>query len=673
MVITQAPYGTWPSPIDAGLVAAHDGRPEYLGAVGEEVWWTEPRPEEGGRRALMRLRTDRHEAPEPVLPAPWNVRNRVIEYGGRPWAGAQRGEGGPVVVFTHFADQRMYAVEPDRGGAPRPLTPLSAAVPGGLRWCDPVVLVERGEVWCVMEEFTGSGATEVRRVLAAVPLDGSAAEDRSRVRGLNPGDANRFLTGPRVSPDGRSVAWIGWDHPDMPWDSTVVKTARIDGDGTLGGVRTVAGGDGESVPQAEWAHDGSLLYASDRSGWWNLYRVGADAVHSGGGARTALCRRREEFAAGIWKIGQRWFAPLPSGLIATVHGRGSMTLGVLDPETGDLVDAPGPWTEWAPELAVTDTRVSGIAASPRSGYEIVELDTCTGHSLVVAAKHEDPVDPSFYPEPLIRTFTGPDGREIHAHLYPPHHPSYRAPDDEAPPYVVWAHGGPTSRAPLVLDLEIAYFTSRGIGVAEVNYGGSTGYGREYRERLREQWGVVDVEDCAAVARTLAEEGTADAARLAIRGGSAGGWTSAASLTAPATAGLYACGTISYPILDLEGWATGETHDFESQYLESLVGPLEHYPGRYRERSPITRAGRIAAPFLLLQGLDDVICPPVQCERFLKRVGRSTVPHAYIAFEGEGHGFRRAETIVHALEAELSLYAQTFGTPREDVPTLELSK
>ncbi|MDJ1132696.1 LpqB family beta-propeller domain-containing protein [Streptomyces iconiensis] len=671
----QAPYGTWPSPIDARLVAAHDGRPEFLGAVGGELWWTEPRPEEGGRRALMRLAADGRGPAASVLPPPWNVRNRVIEYGGLPWAGTPRGEDGPLIVFTDFADQRLYAVEPDApdGAAPRALTPLSTVTDGGLRWCDPVIVPELDEVWCVLEEFTGEGPTELRRLLAAVPLDGSAARDRARVRELT-GDTDRFLTGPRLSPDGQRLAWIAWDHPAMPWDGTRVRTARVTEEGTLTGLREVAGGAAESVVQAEWAYDGSLLIASDASGWWNLQRIDVAAAERGEDVRAVpLCPREEEFAAGIWKIGQRWFAPLPNGLVATLHGRGAQTLGVLDPETGELVDTAGPWTEWAASLAVIDSRVTGVAASPRSSSEIVELDTRTGHTLVLASRHEDHVDPAYYPEPQIRTFTGPDGREIHAHIYPPHHPEYTAPDGELPPYAVWVHGGPTSRAPLVLDLEIAYFTSRGIGVAEVNYGGSTGYGREYRNRLREQWGVVDVEDCAAVARTLAEEGTADPARLAIRGGSAGGWTSAASLTSPAAEGVYACGTISYPILDLEGWALGETHDFESHYLESLVGPLAETRARYRERSPLHGAHRVTVPFLLLQGLDDVICPPVQCERFLEEVQGRGVPHAYLAFEGEGHGFRRADSIVRAVESELSLYTQTFGLVRDDIPSVELSK
>jgi dipeptidyl aminopeptidase/acylaminoacyl peptidase len=596
-------YGSWPSPIDAALAAAHDGHPEFVGFVGDEAWWTEPRPAEGGRRTLVRRRVDGTE--EPVLPAPWNVRSRVIEYGGQPWAGEMRPEG-PFVVFVNFADQRLYAYEPDAPDArPRPLTPVSP-VGGGLRWVDPRLRPELGEVWCVLEEFTGEGPTDVRRVVAAVPLDGSAAQDRDAVRELTDG-SHRFVTGPRLSPDGAQAAWLAWDHPRMPWDGTELILADVTEHGILRGARSVAGGPEESIAQADWTSDGTLLYASDRTGWWNLYRLGED---------TPVCPREEEFGGPLWKIGYRWFAPLESGLVAVVHGRGATALGILDPETGEVVDAAGPWTEFTPTLDAHGSRIVGVAASPRSAYEVVELDARTGRARVIGADHADPVDPAHYPEPQIRAFTGPAGREVHAHIYPPHHPDHVAPGDE--------------------------------------------------------WGIVDVEDCAAVALALAEEGTADRQRLAIRGGSAGGWTTAASLT---STDVYACGTILYPVLDLGEWGSGETHDFESQYLETLIGPLAEVPGRYVERSPSERADRITAPFLLLQGLDDVICPPAQCERFLARLARSTgrrVPHAYLTFEGEGHGFRRADTMVRALEAELSLYAQVFGLHPPGVPTLHLT-
>ncbi|WP_019546884.1 S9 family peptidase [Streptomyces sulphureus] len=688
MATPQVPYGSWPSPVDAALVAAHDGVPEYLDSVGDEVWWTEPRPREGGRRALLRLRS-RGGEPETVLPEPWNARNRVLEYGGKPWAGVPEATG-PLVVFTHDADQRLYRLRPETDAAPLPLTPLEprpgAGEPAGredrlapqqvrFRWADPSPLPLLGEVWCVREEYTGPAPTDVRRDLVAVPLDGSAAEDADRVRLLTR-HTHHFVTGPRTdAPDGGAgaptrVAWLAWDHPSMPWDGTLLQVADVDPFGRLGPVRTVAGGPEEAVAQAEWTADGALLYATDADGWWNLRRL--DPTDGEPGPPVRLCPREEEFAGALWRIGHRWFAPLESGLIAAVHGRGSQKLGVLDPDTGELVDAAGPWTEWTASLGVVGSRVVGIAASPRSSPEVVELDTRTGRTRPLAAPRADPVDPAYYPEPLLRTFSGPGGREVHAHIYPPHHPECTAPEGELPPYVIWAHGGPTGRLPLVLDLEIAYFTSRGIGVAEVNYGGSTGYGREYRNRLRGQWGVVDVEDCATVARALAEEGIADGARLAIRGGSAGGWTSASSLTSPATSGLYACAAISYPVLDLEQWSQGETHDFESQYLHSLIGPPEQVPGRYRERSPLRRAQEVTAPFLLLQGTEDAICPPAQCERFLREAAEGPSRSAYLTFEGEGHGFRRAETIVKAVEAELSLYAQTFAFSRPDVPALELT-
>ncbi|WKD31648.1 S9 family peptidase [Streptomyces xanthophaeus] len=671
MTAPTRPYGSWPSPIDAGLAASLDGRPEYLGTVGPEVWWTEPRPEEAGRRTLVRRRLAGGGPEITELPAPWNVRSRVTEYGGLPWAGVERPAGGPLLVFVHFADQRLYAYEPDAPGGPepRPLTPVSRTG-GGLRWADPVL--HGGEVWCVLEEFTGPGPTDVRRVLAAVPLDGSAAGNRGAVRELTH-DRYRFTTGPRLSPDGRRAAWLVWDHPLMPWDGTELRVAEVTGNGEFTDARTVLGGPDEAVAQVEWTAEGTLLAVSDRGGWWNPYSVDART-----GWAINLCPREEEFGGPLWKPGLRWLAPLPgdtphpagsgAGLVAVLHGQGSSVLGILDPESGDLVDAAGPWTAWQPTLAVHGTRVYGVAASPRSAYEVVELDTATGHARAVGGQRPDPVDPAYYPEPQSRTFLGPDNRHIHAHVYPPHHPACRAAADELPPYVIWAHGGPTDHVPPVLDLHIAYFTSRGIGVAEVNYGGSTGYGRAYRERLREQWGVVDVEDCAAVARALAAEGTADPARLAIRGGSAGGWTAAASLAAT---DLYACAAIIYPVLDLLGFA-GETHDLESRYVESLAGPPQTLAVLNRERSPVARAEGITAPFVLLQGLEDPVCPPAQAERLLDALRGRPVPHAYVTFEGEGHGFRRADTMIRALEAELSLYAQVFGIERTDVPRLDLA-
>ncbi|MFI0719252.1 prolyl oligopeptidase family serine peptidase [Streptomyces sp. NPDC021224] len=662
--MSSGTYGEWESPIDAATAASHDGRPDDLGLIGADLWWTAPRPAEGGRRALVRRRPDGTE--ECPLPAPWNVRNRVMEYGGTPWGGAVVG-GEPLVVFTHQADQRLYAFHPDRPGEqPYPLSPVSA-VGGGLRWTEPVVHAERGEVWAVLEEFTGEGPADLRRLHAAVPLDGSAAEDRAAVREMGPVE-HRFVTGLRPSPDGGRAAWIAWDHPRMPWDGTELRVADLRGDGTLGPARTLVGGPEESVAQVEWAPDGTLLAATDRTGWWNLHRVDPDT-----GEAVNLCPREEEFAGPLWRIGARWFAQVEGGPIAVLHGVGAQRLGILDPATGEITQPLGHWTEWTPTLAVAGGQVVGIAASARSAHEIVHAPAVP-HARVemLTGAHHDTVDPAYLPEPEARVFTGPGGREVHAHVYPPRHPDHPDATADGPaPYAIWVHGGPTSRTQMVYDLEVAYFTSRGIGVAEVNYGGSTGYGRAYRNRLREQWGVVEVEDCVAVAEGLVTEGAADPRRLAIRGGSAGGWTSAAALT---TVSTFACGAISYPILDLAGWspAGGETHDFESWYLESLVGPHLEVPERYHERSPVHHSDQVTVPFLLMQGLDDPICPPVQCDRFLEALAGRDLPHAYLAFPGESHGFRRLDTLVTCLEAELSLYGQVFGFRPPGVPVLDLT-
>nr|WP_198586966.1 prolyl oligopeptidase family serine peptidase [Glycomyces xiaoerkulensis] len=653
--MTIATYGAWRSQVTAELVARADGRPAFLGRVGDEVWWTEPRPSEGGRRALVRPGAD---GPRAVLPEPWNVRNRVHEYGGAPWVGSES-----LIVFSNFDDQRLYRYEPGSEADPAPLTPVPR-IPGGLRWCDMALDPGRGEVWAAMEEFTGERPTDVRRTIAAVPLDGSAAADRGALRELT-GDRYRFTTGPRISPDRKRAVWIAWNHPDMPWDGTELRTAAVTDAGAFEDARTVAGGREESIPQAEWAPDGSLVVASDRTGWWNLYRLDPDS-----GRAVGLHPAEEEFAGPLWTIGSQWFEVLDDGRIACIHGRGEARLGLLDPATGTVTDAPGPWTEWAPTLVSNGGRIIGLAGGPSRDYEIVAWDGA-GTAEVVGREHVDRVDPAYYPEPEHRTFAGPGGRDVHASVHRPRNPDFEGPEGEPPPFAVWVHGGPTGSHRSVLDLEIAYFTSRGIGVVEVDYGGSTGYGREYRNRLRGRWGVVDVEDCAAVARALAAEGTADGERLAVRGGSAGGWTAAASLTSPAAEGLYACAAIMFPILDLAGWLGIGTHDFESRYLESLVGPYEEVPERYRDRSPVNHTDRISAPFVLLQGLEDAICPPENCERFLERLRGRGVPHAYLAYEGEQHGFRMESSIVSAVRSEFGLYARTFGFDAPEAAALEL--
>jgi dienelactone hydrolase len=667
----SAPYGTWASPISAADVARDNGRLGWLGWVAGDLWWVQSHPDEHGRATLMRCRKPAagNQAPviEEVLRAPWYVRSRVIEYGGHPWAGRATGlagAAGPVLVFANWSDQRLYRLAPDHpdAGPPLAITPVPL-ISAGMRFAELFVHPVLDEVWCVRETFTGPAPTDVRRDIVAVPLDGSAATDQGRVRVLAAG--HHFLCCPRLSPDGERLSWIGWDHPSMPWDDTVLCVATVTG-GAVGPARMVAGGAGQAVVQAEWTGPRTLTYVSDPAGWWNLYRLELDGPDAG--EPEPLCPREEEFGGAMWQLGQRWFAPLADGSIAAVHGGDITRLAILGKD-GTLHDVASPHTDWSSCLVVHDGTIAAVAAGTDRPDEVVLVDAATRDVRTARPATAGPVDPAYLPEPEARTFRGQDGRDLHANVYPPRNPGFTGPPGEAPPYLVFVHGGPTGHSPLAYDLGIGYFTSRGLGVVEVNYGGSTGHGRRYRERLVHGWGLVDRDDCAEVALALAAEGAADASKLVVRGGSAGGWTSACSLAMPDS--IYRGGIIYYPILDLAGWRTGETHDFESQYLESMVGPWPAARDVYNDRSPVNHADRISAPFLLLQGLEDVICPPLQCERLLARMAGRGIPHAYLPFEGEQHGFRQAETIIASLQAELSFLGQVLGFEPPDVPHLTL--
>ncbi|PKW00391.1 Dipeptidyl aminopeptidase/acylaminoacyl peptidase [Streptomyces sp. 1222.5] len=636
-----APYGSWPSPIEAADVARGEALVEWVGFVGDEVWWTEARPEENGRSALVRHTP---EGPVEALPGRWDVRTRVIEYGGRPWqALSDRAEDG--IVFVHAADQRVYRYRPGR--APVPLSP-AGAWPCELRYAD--FAVRGDEVWCLRERAADEDATDAVRHLVALPLDGSAADDPARVREL--AATHHFMTGPRIEPGGDRVVWLGWDHPAMPWDTTEVMLARVRADGTVTRPTVAAGGSGrEAVTQVEWAADGSgALYAvTDPDGWWNVHEI-----LPAGGSRN-LYPAAEEFGEALWRIGLRWLLPLRDGTLAVLHGVGERRLGVLTRD-GRLTDLPGEATEWF--FPATDgRRIAAVCAGPLMRRTVVLADPAEGRVTVLRPPADTSYD-AWASRSYRRTYRGPDGEEVHAHVHPPHHPGFTGPNGELPPWIVFAHGGPTSRSHLVLNQEISYFTSRGIGVLDVQYGGSTGYGRAYRERLRESWGLTDVRDCATAARGLIADGLASADRVAIRGGSAGGWTAAASLGAEP--GLYRAAGIYYPVLDPVGWRTRGTHDFESRYLDGLIGPWPQAKGRYEERSPVAAAARIRAPFVLLQGLADTVCPPAQAERLLALLGDSGPRHRYLTFEGEGHGFRRARAVVDSLHAELELYGRALG-------------
>ncbi len=647
---TTATHGSWPSPISALDAAAGDGMPRWVSADGDAVWWCEPRPAEGGRVALVRRIGD--GPVETVLPAPWNVRSRVHEYGGRCYLVLPDRS----VVFSEYADQRLHHARD--GSAPAPISP-APAIAGGLRYIEPFLSPDATEVWCIREEHHSESPSDLSRTIVAVPLDGSAVDDPGRVRVVV--EDGHFLACPELSPDATRLSWLTWEHPQMPWDATLLRVAEI-ADGTAIDARTVAGGADESVPQACWLDDSTILAASDRSGWWNLHRIDLDS-----GRAESVCPRDEEFAGPLWNLGPRWFGVLDDGRVATLHGSGALGLGLLDLRTGVLDDVRSEHTEWSGQLCVAGDRVLAVAGAGDRPFQVVSVNVTTAESTVVSVEAGPGELAAWLPVPEHRTFSGPGG-DVHAHLYPPRSPTYVGPEGDPAPYVVFVHGGPTSRSPMVEDLEIAFFTSRGIGVVDVNYGGSTGYGRAYRNRLRDSWGVVDVDDCVAVARALVDEGLASADRLAIRGLSAGGWTTAAAL---GSTDVFACGTIAAPILDLVAWQGSGTHDFEAHYLHSLVGPWPETAARYEERSPLAMADRVEAPFLLMQGDEDVICPPSQAADFLARTSGRDVPHAHIVFAGEQHGWRQASTIAATLEAELSLYGQVLGFEPPGIARLEL--
>lgn len=663
----EMPFGAWPSPITAADVARAGSPPSWPTLVDGRLWWSELRPQEGGRTTVLRQDlpgpgdpAGAGPAPVEVLPAPWSASTRVHEYGGRSFLPVPT-PAGTALVFAERVDQRLYRLDPG-SDTPIPLTPDAGAA--GLRFADPVRSPDGTAVWCVREAHTPAG---VRRHLVEVPLDGGLA-----VRELVGG--SDFLAFPRPSPDGRRLAWIAWDHPRMPWDGTVLRVADLAADGTVGTPRDVLGGPTESVLQPEWAgpdHPDSLYAVTDASGWWNLVRVDLTGPDLAGArvAVTALHPAEEEFAGPLWQLGYSWYALLADGTIACQPGTDQARLAVLDPVTGQLREVPTGLTVWAPDLVTDGTRLASVAGSAVHRQRLVVVDPVTGSTTGPPAA--DPtgteVDPTLLPEPYALTAPSAAGRVVHANVYPPCNPGATGPAGTQPPFIAIAHGGPTSQSPMVCDPAIAYWTSRGIGVVDVNYGGSTGYGRAYRELLREQWGVVDVEDVVAAVRALADDGVADPARLVIRGGSAGGWTVLSALT---RTDVFAAGASYYGVAELERFAT-DTHDFESRYLDGLIGRLPEHRSRYIERAPVTNAAGLSCPVLLLQGSEDRVVPPSQSEMFRDVLVARGIPHAYLLFEGEEHGFRRADTTIAALEAEVSFYGQVLGFDPPGIPVLPL--
>lgn len=643
------PYGTWPSPITAERVARGGVRLAEPGVEGDTVSWLELRPAEEGRTVVCRA--EPWSDPTDVTPPGFDVRDSVHEYGGGAYV-VRRG----TVFFVHGGDERVYRQDP--GSDPAPITPAPPAA-RAFRHADLEVSPDGAWLVCVRERHVGEGVSPEglpANELVALPADGTA-EPWVLAAGRD------FYAAPRFSPDGSHLAWLEWDLPNMPWDGCELVVAEVRPDGRLGARRVVAGGPSESVFQPSWGPNGLLHFVSDRTGWWNLYREERDGTHRN------LTPVEAEFGVPMWELRYASHAHLADGRIACTYRRdGVHHLALLDPETGELRDVDLPFSCFDPPYVAADgSRVAVLASSPTEPPQIVTLDVAARAVDVLRVSEELDIDPGYLSVPEPVTFPT-EGGVAHMYVYPPTNRDVVEPPDERPPLIVHAHGGPTSEAVPELDLRIQYFTSRGFAYADVNYGGSSGYGRVYRERLDGRWGIVDVVDCVNAARYLVERGRADPARLIITGGSAGGWTTLCALTFH---DVFACGTSSYGVSDLEPFTT-ITHKFEFKYIDRLAGPWPEAAETWRERSPVRQAHRLRRPVLILQGLEDAVVPPSQSEAIVEALAANGVPHAYLAFEGERHGWRRAETIRRALEAELAFYGKVLGfAPADDLPPLEI--
>jgi len=637
-----APCGAWATPITAAVVAA--GSTPLSGVLldGADLYWLAGRASEGGRTTLLRQRDGRVDE---LTPAPFNVRTRVHEYGGGAVLVADQ-----RVWFSNFADNRVYRI--DRNGAPADGSePVPVSEGGALRWADFVLDRFHKRLVGVREDHS-AGETYPVNTLCALGADGTQ---------LVLDDGYDFYSSPRISPDGKQIAWLCWNHPRMPWEGTELWLADIVADGTLANGRLIAGGEEEAIVQPEWSPGGTLHFVSDRSGWWNLHRYDHGVVHP-------ICPREAEFGLPHWVFGQSMYGFRSDDEIVCAYIEGGVSkLARLDTRSGQLTPIDTPYQEIR-ELRVSGDSVALLGGAPTVAAEVVRIDLAAGHREVLARSIEQLPEVGYLSVPQTISYPSAKGRTSHAFYYPPTNADFEPLPGELPPLMVIGHGGPTGMASSTLKLATQFWTSRGIAVLDVNYGGSTGFGRAYRDLLKEQWGVVDVEDCVAGARYLADQGLVDRERLLIRGGSAGGLT---TLCALAFHDVFKAGASYYGVSDLKG-LDADSHKFESHYNEYLIAPKDRADAVYAERSPINHTDKLRRPMIFFQGLDDKVVPPPQSEVMVEALRARGVPVAYLTLEGEGHGFRKADSIVRTLEAELVFYLRVFGIPvPADLPEVEI--
>ncbi len=626
-----APFGSWQSPISAELLVQGSVRFGDLAVDGNTLYWIEGRPQEAGRYVIVRRQAD--GSVEDVLPAPFSARTVVHEYGG----GALLAADG-IVYFTNYADQRIWRLVP--GEQPVPITPE-----GEQRFADYSLDTHRNRLIAVCEDHSSDDHEPVNKLVA---VDLATGKVTTLVEGAD------FYSNPRTSPDGTQLSWLAWNHPDMPWDGTELHVASISSDGSLNTAQLVAGGSDESVFQSSWSPDGQLYFVSDRTNWWNLYRFDGKQV-------LPVLPMDAEFGVPQWVFGMTTYGFAADGsIVARCTAQGGWKLVRISPQAGTHEELSVPFTSIS-SVHVGGNRAYLVAGSPTEVESLVQVDLATQKVDVIRRGSSIEPDVNFTSVPEAIEFPTTDGKTAHAFYYPPKNANFTGPAGEAPPLLVLIHGGPTAATSAQFRPGTQYWTSRGFAVCDVNYGGSTGYGREYRNRLRDAWGVVDVNDATNAALYLAKQGKADPTKLLIRGGSAGGYTTLACL---AFSDVFRCGASHYGISDL-ALMVHDTHKFESRYLDRLVGILPQDMDRYRERSPLFHLDGFDRPVILLQGLEDKVVPPNQAEVILDALKKKGVPVAYVPFPGEQHGFRKAENIIRAHEAELYFYSKILGFKTAD--------
>ena len=620
------PYGSWKSPLSTDLIVAGANAINQMVLDDEDIYWIEMRPAEGGRNVAVRRNPD--GSTSDINPAPFNIRTRVHEYGGGSLL-VHKG----TLYFSNFDDQRLYSQVP--GSKPKALTPAD------LRYADAVFDETRERLICIREDHTTKGKEAINTIVAL----GLKGKDGGQVLV----ESYNFFSTPKISPDGSKLAWLSWNHPNMPWDGTELWVADFKKDGTLGKATLVAGGKAESIFQPEWSPEGVLHFVSDRTNWWNLYRWKADKIEP-------LYPLEAEFGEPQWVFGMSTYGFAADGRIICAYTQnGLWQLASLTPNTGKLEPIELPYSEIA-GLEISGNRALVEAGSPTEPYSILLLDLSKMSFQLLYRSSDLTIDPGYISIPEAIEYPTTNDLISHAFYYPPTNRDFAAPEGERPPLLVRIHGGPTASASTTLRLSHQYWTSRGWAILDVNYGGSTGYGREYRQRLNDSWGIVDLDDCVNGALYLVERGLADSNRLAIDGGSAGGYTTLAALAFRET---FKAGASHFGVSDLEALAK-DTHKFESRYLDNLIGPYPERQDLYRERSPIYFTDQLRVPLILFQGLEDKVVPPSQAVQMFEAVRDKGIPVAYLPFEGEQHGFRRAENIKRALEAQYYFFAKVFG-------------